>query len=84
MEIAGDYALTEEEEVAQGGSYVHGHKPDSKSDRKDDKKTVSHDRQRNEKGQKGHSRESKGNPRASRFRGRYNHYTPLKIGRAHV
>ncbi|KAK0581855.1 hypothetical protein LWI29_018810 [Acer saccharum] len=44
MEIAGDYALAEEEEVAQGGSYVHGHKPDSKSDHKDDKKTQSRDR----------------------------------------
>ncbi|KAK0570723.1 hypothetical protein LWI29_005524 [Acer saccharum] len=39
MEIAGDYALAKEEEVAQGGSYVHGHKPDSKSEHKDDKKT---------------------------------------------
>ncbi|KAK0583290.1 hypothetical protein LWI29_035505 [Acer saccharum] len=77
MEIAGDYALAEEEEVAQGGSYVHGHKPDSKSDHKDDKKTQSRDRQRDEKGQKGHPRESKGNARANRFRGRYNHYTPL-------
>ncbi|KAK0577921.1 hypothetical protein LWI29_002373 [Acer saccharum] len=76
MEIAGDYALAEEEEVAQRGSYVHGHKPDSKSDHKDDK-TQSRDRQRDEKGQKGHPRESKGNARASRFRGRYNHYTPL-------
>ncbi|KAK1551617.1 hypothetical protein Q3G72_001401 [Acer saccharum] len=48
MEIAGDYALAEEEEVAQGGSYVHGHKPDSKSDHKDDKKTQSRDRQRDD------------------------------------
>ncbi|KAK0584637.1 hypothetical protein LWI29_016457 [Acer saccharum] len=38
MEIAGDYALAEEEEVAQGGSYVHGHKPNLKTDHKDDKK----------------------------------------------
>ncbi|KAK0583524.1 hypothetical protein LWI29_037819 [Acer saccharum] len=53
MEITGDYALAEEEEVAQGGSY------------------------RDEKGQKGHPRESRGNARANRFRGRYNHYTPL-------
>ncbi|KAK0604527.1 hypothetical protein LWI29_016540 [Acer saccharum] len=53
MEIAGDYALAEEEEVAQGGSY------------------------RDEKGQKGHPRESRGNARTNRFRGRYNHYTPL-------
>ncbi|KAK0593833.1 hypothetical protein LWI29_030239 [Acer saccharum] len=45
-EIAGDYALVEEEEVAQGGSYVHGHKPDSKSDHKDDKKMQSRDRQK--------------------------------------
>ena len=43
MEIAGDYALAEEEEVAQRGSYVHGQKPDSKSEHKDDKKTQSHD-----------------------------------------
>ncbi|KAK0576807.1 hypothetical protein LWI29_023598 [Acer saccharum] len=77
MEIAGDYALAEEEEVAQGGSYVHGHKPDSKSDHKDDKKTQSLDRQRDEKGQKGHPRETRGNARANRFRERYNHYTPL-------
>ncbi|KAK0573726.1 hypothetical protein LWI29_012532 [Acer saccharum] len=53
MEIAGDYALAEEEEVAQRGSYVHGHKPDSKSDHKDDKKMQSRDRQKDEKGQKG-------------------------------
>ncbi|KAK1557267.1 hypothetical protein Q3G72_021359 [Acer saccharum] len=53
MEIAGDYALAEEEEVAQGGSYVHGHKPDSKSDHKDDKKMQSRDHQKDEKGQKG-------------------------------
>ncbi|KAK0603989.1 hypothetical protein LWI29_010933 [Acer saccharum] len=77
MEIAGDYALAEEEEVAQGGSYVHGHKPDSKSDHKDDKKMQSRDRQKDEKGQKGYSRESRGNTRANKFRGRYNHYTPL-------
>ncbi|KAK0605041.1 hypothetical protein LWI29_022149 [Acer saccharum] len=77
MEIAGDYALAEEEEVAQGGSYVHGHKPDSKSDHKDDKKMQSCDRQKDEKGQKGYSRESRGNTRANKFRGRYNHYTPL-------
>ncbi|KAK0571192.1 hypothetical protein LWI29_012293 [Acer saccharum] len=77
MEIASDYALVEEEEVAQGGSYVHGHKPDSKSDHKDDKKTQPRDRQRDEKGQKGHPRESRGNARTNRFRGRYDHYTPL-------
>ncbi|KAK0593570.1 hypothetical protein LWI29_028900 [Acer saccharum] len=77
MEIAGDYALAEEEEVAQGGSYVHGHKPDSKSDHKDDKKMQSRDRQKDEKGQKGYSRENRGNTRANKFRGRYNHYTPL-------
>ncbi|KAK0580825.1 hypothetical protein LWI29_006641 [Acer saccharum] len=78
MEIAGDYALAEEEEeVAQGGSYVHGHKPDSKPDHKDDKNTQSHDRQRDEKGQKGYPREGRGNARANKFRGRYNHYTPL-------
>ncbi|KAK0577392.1 hypothetical protein LWI29_032432 [Acer saccharum] len=77
MEIAGDYALAKEEEVAQGGSYVHGHKPDSKSDHKDDKKMQSRDRQKDEKGQKGYSRESRGNTRANKFRGRYNHYTPL-------
>ncbi|KAK0600692.1 hypothetical protein LWI29_017527 [Acer saccharum] len=53
MEIASDYALAEEEEVAQGGSYVHGHKPDSKSDHKDDKKMQSRDLQKDEKGQKG-------------------------------
>ncbi|KAK0576319.1 hypothetical protein LWI29_015353 [Acer saccharum] len=76
-EIAGDYALVEEEEVAQGGSYVHGHKPDSKSDHKDDKKMQSRDRQKDEKGQKGYPRESRGNTRANKFRGRYNHYTPL-------
>ncbi|KAK0584403.1 hypothetical protein LWI29_012726 [Acer saccharum] len=46
MEIAGDYALAEEEE-------------------------------KDEKGQKGYSRESRGNTRANKFRGRYNHYTPL-------
>ncbi|KAK0601186.1 hypothetical protein LWI29_022006 [Acer saccharum] len=61
MEIAGDYALAEEEEVAQGGSYVHGHKPDSKSDHKDDKKIQSRDCQKDEKGQKGYPRESRGN-----------------------
>ncbi|KAK0584696.1 hypothetical protein LWI29_017299 [Acer saccharum] len=79
MEIAGDYALAEEEkeEVAQGGSYVHGHKPDSKPDHKDDKKTQTRDRQRDEKGQKGYPREGRGNARANKFRGRYNHYTPL-------
>ncbi|KAK0582675.1 hypothetical protein LWI29_028411 [Acer saccharum] len=77
MEIAGDYALAKEEEVAQGGSYVHGHKPDSKSGHKDDKKMQSRDRQKDEKGQKGYSRESRGNTRANKFRGRYNHYTPL-------
>ncbi|KAK0583324.1 hypothetical protein LWI29_035699 [Acer saccharum] len=77
MEIAGDYALAEEEEVAQGGSYVHGHKPDSKSDHKDDKKMQLRDRQKDEKGQKGYPRESRGNTRANKFRGRYNHYTPL-------
>ncbi|KAK1570704.1 hypothetical protein Q3G72_005980 [Acer saccharum] len=77
MEIVGDYALAEEEEVAQGGSYVHGYKPDSKSEHKDDKKTQSRDHQRDEKGQKGHPRESRGNARANRFQGRYNHYTPL-------
>ncbi|KAK0578274.1 hypothetical protein LWI29_007853 [Acer saccharum] len=77
MEIAGDYALAEEEEVAQGGSYVHGHKPDLKTDHKDDKKMQSRDRQKDEKGQKGYSRESRGNTRANKFRGRYNHYTPL-------
>ncbi|KAK0572613.1 hypothetical protein LWI29_034271 [Acer saccharum] len=77
MEIAGDYALAEEEEVAQGGSYVHGHKPDSKSDHKNDKKMQSRDRQKDEKGQKGYSRESRGNAQANKFRGRYNHYTPL-------
>ncbi|KAK0576768.1 hypothetical protein LWI29_023022 [Acer saccharum] len=52
MEIAGDYALAEEEEVAQGGSYVHGHKPNLKTDHKDDKKMQSRDRQKDEKGQK--------------------------------
>ncbi|KAK0583180.1 hypothetical protein LWI29_034348 [Acer saccharum] len=77
MEIAGDFALAEEEEVAQVGSYVHGHKPDSKSDHKDDKKMQSRDRQKDEKGQKGYPRESRGNTRANKFRGRYNHYTPL-------
>src|SRR5579862_1380909 len=41
MEIAGDYALAEEKVVAQGGSYVHGHRPDTKSERKDNKKTHS-------------------------------------------
>ncbi|KAK0607674.1 hypothetical protein LWI29_018490 [Acer saccharum] len=48
MEIAGDYALAEEEEVAQGGSYVHGHMPDSKSEYKDDKKTQLRDRDQEE------------------------------------
>ena len=37
MDIAGDYALAEEEEVARRGSYVHGHKPDTKLESKDDK-----------------------------------------------
>ncbi|KAK1587483.1 hypothetical protein Q3G72_013328 [Acer saccharum] len=37
MDIAGDYALAETEEVAQRGSYVHGHKPDTKLKSKDDK-----------------------------------------------
>ncbi|KAK0593730.1 hypothetical protein LWI29_029784 [Acer saccharum] len=78
MEIAGDYALAEEEEeVAQGGNYVHGHKPDSKPDHKDDKKAQSRDRQREEKGQKGYPREGRGNAQTNKFRGRYNHYTPL-------
>ena len=77
MDIAGDYALAEEEEVAHGSSYVHGHKPDLKSEHKDDKKTQSCDRQKDEKSQKGQSRESRGNNRTSRFRGRYSHYTPL-------
>ncbi|KAK0576105.1 hypothetical protein LWI29_011966 [Acer saccharum] len=78
MEIAGDYALAEEEEeVAQGGNYVHGHKPDSKPDHKDDKKAQSRNRQREEKGQKGYPREGRGNARTNKFRGRYNHYTPL-------
>ncbi|KAK0584356.1 hypothetical protein LWI29_011870 [Acer saccharum] len=77
MEIAGDYALAEEEKVAQEGSYVHGHKPDSKLEHKDDKKTQSRDRQKDEKNQKGQPRESRGNNRTSRFRGRYSHYTPL-------
>ncbi|KAK1583068.1 hypothetical protein Q3G72_020711 [Acer saccharum] len=77
MVIAGDYALTEEEEVAQGGSYVHGHKPDSKSEHKDDKKAQSRDRQKDEKNQKGQPREGRGNNRTSRFRGKYSHYTPL-------
>ena len=49
MDITGDYALVEEEEVAQGGSYVHGHKPDSKLEHKDDKKAQSSDRQKDEK-----------------------------------
>ena len=67
MEIAGDYALAEEEKVAQGGSYVHGHKPDSKPDHKDDKKAQSRDRQREEKGQKGYPREGRGNARTNKF-----------------
>ena len=37
MDIARDSALVEEEEVAQGGSYVHGHKPDIKPESKDDR-----------------------------------------------
>ncbi|KAK1562210.1 hypothetical protein Q3G72_008181 [Acer saccharum] len=49
MDIAGDYALAEEEEVAQGGSYIHGHKPDLKSEHRDDKKAQSRDRQKDEK-----------------------------------
>ena len=50
MDIAGDYALAEEEEVAQGGSYVHGHKPDTKSESNDEKtKGQSRDRQKEEK-----------------------------------
>ena len=77
MEIAGDYALAEEEEVAQGGSYVHGHMPDTKSKCKDDKKTQSRDHQKDEKRQKGPPRESRGGNRASKFQGKYNHYTPL-------
>ncbi|KAK0593872.1 hypothetical protein LWI29_034371 [Acer saccharum] len=40
-------------------------------------KKCSHDRQKDEKGQKGYPRESRGNARANKFRGRYNHYTPL-------
>ena len=77
MEIAGDYALAEEEEVAQGGSYVHGHKPDTKSERRNDKKTQSRDHQRDEKRQNGQPRESRGGNRINKFQGRYNHYTPL-------
>ncbi|KAK1564523.1 hypothetical protein Q3G72_005050 [Acer saccharum] len=37
MDIASDYTLAEEKEVAQGGSYMHGHKPDMKLEYKDDK-----------------------------------------------
>ncbi|KAK0606222.1 hypothetical protein LWI29_035319 [Acer saccharum] len=37
MDITGNYALVEEEEVAQGGSYVHGHKPEAKSKQMDNK-----------------------------------------------
>ncbi|KAK0604025.1 hypothetical protein LWI29_011282 [Acer saccharum] len=37
----------------------------------------SRDRQKDEKGQKGYPRESRGNTRANKFRGRFNHYTPL-------
>ncbi|KAI9198610.1 hypothetical protein LWI28_019030 [Acer negundo] len=49
MDIADDYALAEEEEVAQGGSYIHGHKPDFKSESKGEKmKTQSRGYQRNE------------------------------------
>ncbi|KAK0608559.1 hypothetical protein LWI29_032537 [Acer saccharum] len=58
-------------------SYVHGHKPDSKSEHKDDRKAQSRDRQKDEKNQKRQPREGRGNNRTSRFRGRYSHYTPL-------
>ena len=78
MDIAGDYALAEEEEVAQGGSYVHGHKPDTKSESKDDRtKGQSRDRPREEKSRKNQPRETQGSNRTSRFRGRYSNYTPL-------
>ena len=61
MDIARDYALAEEEEVAQRGSYVHGHKPDIKPKSKDDRtKGQSHDRQREEKSRKNQPRESRG------------------------
>ncbi|KAK0602823.1 hypothetical protein LWI29_037329 [Acer saccharum] len=78
MDMAGDYALAEDKEVSQGGSYVHGHKPDTKLESRDDKtKTQSHDRQRDEKSRKGQSRESRGSNRASRYRSKYNSYTHL-------
>ena len=37
----------------------------------------SRDHQKDEKGQKEYPREGRGNARANKFQGRYNHYTPL-------
>lgn len=49
MDIAGDYAIAEEEEAAQRGSYVHGHRLESNDDKTE---TQSCDLQRDEKNRK--------------------------------
>ncbi|KAK0592896.1 hypothetical protein LWI29_027400 [Acer saccharum] len=82
MDMAGGYALAEEEEIATGGYFVHGGRPEGS-------KTKDQTRMPDTKGdkQKNKARDGRDGRRAydpktdqprQRFQGRYTNYTPLK------
>ena len=81
MDMAGGYALAEEEEIATGGYFVHGSRPEG-SKTKDQTKT--HDPKGDK--QKNKARDGRDGRRAydpktdqprQKFQGRYTNYTPL-------
>ncbi|KAK0599626.1 hypothetical protein LWI29_007086 [Acer saccharum] len=82
MDMAGGYALAEEEEIATGGYFVHGGRPEG-SKTKDQTKMpdTKGDKQKN-KARDGRDGRRAYDPKTDqprqRFQGRYTNYTPLK------
>ncbi|KAK0590984.1 hypothetical protein LWI29_034021 [Acer saccharum] len=82
MDMAGGYALAEEEEIATGGYFVHGGRPEG-SKTKDQTKALDTkgDKQKN-KARDGRDGRRAYDPKTDqprqRFQGRYTNYTPLK------
>ncbi|KAK1558910.1 hypothetical protein Q3G72_008126 [Acer saccharum] len=82
MDMAGGYALAEEEEIATGGYFVHGGRPEG-SKTKDQTKApdTKGDKQKN-KARDGRDGRRAYDPKTDqprqRFQGRYTNYTPLK------
>ncbi|KAK0578380.1 hypothetical protein LWI29_009529 [Acer saccharum] len=79
MDMARGYALAEEEEIATGGYFVHGGRPEG-SKTKDQTKApdTKGDKQKNKCRDERRAYDPKTDQPRQKFQGRYTNYTPLK------